>query len=114
MYSDYTTYQQRGGNLPHAQYLQAAQRAAELIDYVTWNRAAQCPEMEQQLSACECELIPYLLQSGQEELLASASTDGYSCSWVSRAEQEAAKTAILRRYLTFPVDLMHFAGKEGR
>lgn len=112
MYSDYMSYQVRGGTLAQPQYMQAAQRACELIDHVTWRRAAHCPEMKQQLSACECELIPYMLQSGQDELLASASTDGYSCTWVSPADRKAARAEILRRYLTFPVDLIHYAGKE--
>ena len=114
MYSNYQQYQQRGGTLPENEYQALAQRASEIIDYYTAGRAAGAETMAPAISACECELVGFLDAGGDVSAAAvqSENNDGYSVTYadMTQAEKTQAMLSILKRYLTFPENLMAICG----
>lgn len=113
MYSNYQQYQQRGGKLPEREYKIKAQKASELIDYYTMGHARSSAEMQEQLAACECELIQTVLASGAGTHvgISSESNDGYSITYADRKELEGSTRYVLSCYLTFPVNLLEITGR---
>ena len=111
MYSTYQQYQQRGGKLPESEYQANAQKASELIDYYTMGQAASAETMGPQLSACECDLadiIPTL--QGAASGMQSENVDGYSVSFSGQTEANAGVMSVMKRHLSFPVNLLVFSG----
>lgn len=113
MYSTYEQYKERGGRMTEAAYTAAAVRASEWIDAATMGRAQVCAEMGGELAACECELADLAAMGAEAAALSSETTDGYSRTWLDPAGRCAARVEILRRYLTFPVNLLVITGREG-
>lgn len=113
MYSTYEQYKQRGGLMTESAYSAAALRASEWIDAATMGRAESCAEMRDKLAACECELADLAAMGPETAVLSSETTDGYSRTWLDPAGRSAARVEILRRYLTFPVNLLVITGREG-
>ena len=111
MYSTYQQYQQRGGKLPENEYQANAQKASELIDYYTMGQAASAETMEPQLSACECDLVDIMpgLQ-GTASGIQSENVDGYSVSFSTQAEARAGLISVMKRHLSFPVNLLAISG----
>lgn len=114
MYSNYQQYQQRGGNLPEDEYQALAQRASEIINYYTAGRAAGAENMASAISACECELIGFLGAGGDASAAAvqSETNDGYSVTYaaMTQAEKTQVMVSILKRYLTYPENIMTVCG----
>lgn len=111
MYSTYQQYQARGGQLPESEYLVNAQKASELIDYQTMGQAASAETMKPQLSACECDLVDIMESIRTASLgIKSENNDGFSQTFSSAAEMEANVRRILRRHLSFPVNLISLSG----
>lgn len=112
MYSNYQQYQQRGGKLPEKEYQVKAQKASELIDYYTMGWAQSTAEMQEQLAACECELIQTVLtnSSGVHTGIKSENNDGYSITYTDHKELEISIRSLLSCYLTFPVNLLEISG----
>ena len=111
MYSTYQQYQQRGGKLPENEYQVNAQKASELIDYYTMGQAASAETMEQQLAACECDLVDIVpMFQGASSGIQSENVDGYSVSFSSQAEVRAGLLSIMKRHLSFPVNLLALSG----
>lgn len=111
MYSTYGQYQERGGQMTESEYLVNAQKASELIDYLTMGQAASAECMKPQLSACECDLADRMetvriISSG----LKSENNDGFSQTFASVVEMKDAIRDILRRHLSFPTNLLSFSG----
>ena len=103
MYSTYQQYQQRGGKLPESEYQANAQKASELIDYYTMGQAASAETMGPQLSACECD-------QGAASGIQSENVDGYSVSFSGQTEANAGVLSVMKRHLSFPVNLLVFSG----
>ena len=103
MYSTYQQYQQRGGKLPESEYQANAQKASELIDYYTMGQADSAETMGPQLSACECDLVDIVPTQ-------SENVDGYSVSFSGQAEANAGVLSVMKRHLSFPVNLLVFSG----
>ena len=111
MYSTYQQYQKRGGKLPEEQYLVNAQKACELIDYYTMGRAASASKMQDQLSACECDLVDRMKPAETASAgIQSENNDGYSVTFFSRTERKAELLDLLKRHLTFPENLLALSG----
>ena len=111
MYSTYQQYQQRGGKLPESEYQANAQKASELIDYYTMGQAASAETMGPQLSACECDLadiIPTL--QGAASGIQSENVDGYSVSLFRPDRSQRRRLSVMKRHLSFPVNLLVFSG----
>lgn len=111
MYSTYDSYVQNGGKLNEATYNALSRQASAEIDYRTFNRAPKHKEeMNDNLFACECELIDVLNSfSSIPAGVSSASNDGVSVSYSQdvKAEEKTKKEEIFNRYLTYPVNLLY-------
>lgn len=111
MYSTYDSYIENGGTLDKAKYESMAKKAAAEIDYRTFNRASKHKEeMNDNLVACECELIDVLNSFSSIPLgVSSHSNDGVSVSYSQNVKTElhARKEEIFNRYLTHPVNLLY-------
>ena len=112
MYSNYQQYQQRGGKLPESEYKIEAQKASELIDYYTMGRARSTAEMQEQLAACECELIQAALAGNAGAYgIKAENNDGYSITYADRKELKSSTRSLLSCYLTFHVNLLELTGR---
>ncbi len=103
MYSTYSQYTDRGGQLPEDIYKKYSTRAGAEINRQTLGRAKECSDvLAAELAACECELID-TLDSYEKARggLASESIDGYSYSVKAdaSADEKKAVRAILSCYL---------------
>lgn len=111
MYSTYDSYIENGGTLDKAKYESMAKKAAAEIDYRTFNRASKHKEeMNDNLIACECELIDVLNSFSSIPLgVSSHGNDGVSVSYSQnvKAELHARKEEIFNKYLTHPVNLLY-------
>lgn len=111
MYSTYDSYINHGGKLDKVKYEIEAKKAAAEIDYRTFNRAAKHKEeMNENLIACEFELIDVLNSFSSIPLgVSSHGNDGVSVSYSQniKAELQAQKEEIFNRYLTHPVNLLY-------
>lgn len=117
MYSTYDQYRENGGTLTESAYALLAKKAAYLIDHATMGRARDAPaSMADALSDCECALVDTLAARQaaghtQADGVQSFSTDGYSETRATAAEDRAALRRLLAAYLTVPENLLGLAGR---
>lgn len=93
-YLTYAEYQKYGGNLPETEFNLSEFRAQKRIDYLTDNRVEGMQEVPEEVKLCMMSLIKVDGKAGVDALadtplLSSFSTDGYSESYGSAADQIA-------------------------
>lgn len=99
-YLTYDEYEGYGGTLAENEFYMAEFRARKTIDYWTDSRVAAMAQVPESVKRCIMAIIKLDSKYGAEAqvenpLLASFNTDGYSESYGSASEQQAAaKRAI--------------------
>lgn len=100
-YAEYTAY---GGTIPETAFPAAEFKARKRIDYLTDSRVQTMQTVPEPVKLCMTSIINADAVSGADALAkaplaASFSTDGYSESYGSAAEQSAALDAALNRQI---------------
>ena len=99
-YLTYEEYTALGGTLSVADFPVAELKARKRIDYLTDSRVVAMEEVPEEVKLCEKMLIDAESVYGIESrlsnpLVASFNTDGYSESYGSAAEQQAAAEELM-------------------
>ena len=110
-YSNYKQYQGRGGKLTEDEYGIMAQKASEWIDHYTMGRAASSETMGPHLYACECDLIDHISALPDAAGVRTESNDGYSVTYLDSSARGKEIDKILKTHLSFPENLLVYAGR---
>lgn len=103
-YLTYQEYQLYGGTIAQTAFATAEFKARKRIDYLTDSRVQNMETVPESVKLCMTSIINLDAASGADALavsplVASFNTDGYSESYGSATEQQAAMQAALDRQI---------------